>query len=204
LKRLQHLVVMAALIASAFTLTSAHAAVGPCILAEFDGPGFYTLDAPAGHSVTYTFLSGGVPIIGPVTVTSPGPGYTTYTALEDQHFIAVDNDTECEEPAELPETKQPQRTAPLFTDGRVNNNDALQTVAVYCDKPRAGDVQIYVVVDNKGYFAYTVTKDELAATPQNPPSPYLIKGTLDAELYRLADGSLQIGRGAYVFDWPGC
>jgi hypothetical protein len=204
LKRLQHILVVAAIIASAFTVTSARAAVGPCVLAEFDGPGYYILDAPLGHSVTYTFSIHGVPTLGPITVNSPGPGYTTYVVGNGEHFIIVDNDTECEEPEELPETQQPQQTAPLFTDGRVNKNDALQTAAVYCDKPNAGDVQIYVLIDNKGYLAFTVTKAELAAGVQKPATPYLIKSAKGAELWRLQDGSLRIKRGTYVFDWPGC
>jgi hypothetical protein len=93
---------------------------------------------------------------------------------------------------------------PLFTDGRENKNDAIQTAAVYCDVPNAGDVRVYALFNNVGYLAFTVTKAELAAGVQKPATPYLIKSAKGAELWRLQDGSLRIKRGTYVFDWPGC
>jgi hypothetical protein len=93
---------------------------------------------------------------------------------------------------------------PLFTDGRENKNDALQTAAVYCGVPNSGDVRVYALFNNVGSIAFTVTKAQLAAGVQKPSSPYLIKSGKGAELWRLQDGSLRIKRGTYVFDWPGC
>lgn len=110
------------------------------------------------------------------------------------HLVWVDDDADCVPAAGLP----------LFSDGRENKNDAIQTAAVYCDVPHEGDVRVYALFNNVGSIACTVTKAELAAGVQKPATPYLIKAAKGAELWRLQDGSLRIKRATYVFDWPGC
>jgi hypothetical protein len=121
-------------------------------------------------------------------------GATDSSGSWDGHSFFVDAVT-CHD-APLPQ--------PLFTDGRENKNDAIQTAAVYCGVPNSGDVRVYALFNNVGYLAFTVTKAQLAAGIQKPSSPYLIKAGMGAELWRLQDGSLRIKRGTYVFDWPGC
>jgi hypothetical protein len=93
---------------------------------------------------------------------------------------------------------------PLFDDGRVNDNDALQTAAIYCDVPEAGAIRIYALYDNVGYVALTATKAEIDAVPVKPATNTLIKSGLGAFLYRLTTGKLQVNRGDYTFIWDGC
>ena len=90
-----------------------------------------------------------------------------------------------------------------FDDGRVNSNDATETAAVYCEDD--GGVSVWNIVNSKGYFAFTVTADELAEIDDYPEQNTLIKSGSGVSLYRLTSGELQINApNNYVFIWDGC
>ncbi len=93
-----------------------------------------------------------------------------------------------------------------FTDGRLNNCDADQTAAVYCDG--TGGVIIYVVDHGIGYYDYHLTYAQLNQHPAQSHNT-LIMDSMGAFLYRLTDGTLQVNRVKpdgkyYVFRWPNC
>jgi hypothetical protein len=193
--RLLSLAVIAIVVASIFTFASAptpaHAA---CTMLDVVGPWEGPVNFIGGHSVSYYRYDpdGDLIYFDTWTVKS---SYTDYWGANDgERELLIDNSANCGSTAPLP----------LFNDGRENKNDALQTAAVYCGKPNAGDVTVYALFDQKGVIAFTVTKAQLAAGVQKPATPYLIKAAKGAELWRLQDGSLRIKRGTYVFDWPGC
>jgi hypothetical protein len=191
--RLLTLAVVAIVLVSAFTFAStptpAHAA---CIVHDVVSPFAENVNVVIGHSYTDYYYS---------TLTGDYLGGGTWIATfspigrilpANTRNILVDNS--CGGTALLP----------LFTDGRENKNDAIQTAAVYCGVPKSGDVRVYALFDQKGVIAFTVTKAQLEAGVQKPAHPYLIKAAMGAELWRLQDGSLRIKRGTYFFDWPGC
>ena len=90
-----------------------------------------------------------------------------------------------------------------FTDGRVNSHDGQETAAVYCNENDGVDV--WTVIDSKGYFAFTATKADLASVPEKPFTNTLIKSGGGVALYRLTRGELQITpANDYVFTWRGC
>ncbi|MEP7288885.1 MAG: hypothetical protein ABI947_24295 [Chloroflexota bacterium] len=98
-----------------------------------------------------------------------------------------------------------------FNDGRLNNDigaEADQTVAVYCVD---GGVMAYAIYKSQGYFAFKLTKDQIAKVPTKPKQNTLIHQALGVRLYRLTSGELQVNRtmldptqGDYVFRWAGC
>jgi hypothetical protein len=95
---------------------------------------------------------------------------------------------------------------PLFTDGRINNDDAGETVAIYCSK---GDVTVFAIFEGKGYLAFKVTKAELDKLPKHPAQNLLVKEAKGARLYKLTTGELQVNRASgegteYVYRWSGC
>jgi hypothetical protein len=201
--RLSRLAIVVIVFASIFTFAStptpAHAA---CTILDNVGPFSINVYLVVGHSYTdsyYRVPSGEFWSSNTYTAVSVGPiGRIVPSGYRN---VIVDNSCGDSTP---PVTVPLPTLLPLFTDGRENNNDALQTAAVYCGVPNAGDVSVYALFDQKGYLAFTVTKEQLAAGNQKPDSPYLIKAGMGAELWRLQDGSLRIKRGTYVFDWPGC
>lgn len=99
---------------------------------------------------------------------------------------------------------------PRFTDGRVNNNEAGQTGAVYCTD---GGVTIY---HPNGKIGLVITKTQLDAFKSSHPltgsQNALIKVQDGFKLYLLSDGNLQLvgpsldgpGGSNYVFVWGGC
>ncbi len=92
---------------------------------------------------------------------------------------------------------------PLFTDGRLNDRDAMQTAAIYC-KPNGG-VEVWAVIDSVGYFAFTATPTDLSLVPEKPFRNTRIKSGRGVTLYRLTSGELQINApNGYVYIWNGC
>jgi hypothetical protein len=81
---------------------------------------------------------------------------------------------------------------PIFTDGRLNDCDAGQTAAVYCNDD--GSVKVLAIFKGEGYPAFTATEDEIAAVPTHPAKNTLIKSGNGAFLYRLTSGLLQVNR----------
>jgi hypothetical protein len=79
--------------------------------------------------------------------------------------------------------------APLFTDGRLNNNDAGQTVAVYCAD---NGLEVYGVLNGEGYKAFSISQEEIDAVPAKPQVNTLIKEVNSIRLYRLTSGKLQL------------
>jgi hypothetical protein len=81
---------------------------------------------------------------------------------------------------------------PLFWDGRLNDCDAGQTAAIYCEGD--GSVTIYAIYAGTGYKAFSVSLDEIAQIPTYPQTNTLIKENMGARLYRLTSGWLQLNR----------
>jgi len=93
-------------------------------------------------------------------------------------------------------------------DGRLNC-DAAQTVAVYCLSD--GSVKILAIdaVTNNGTLAFIASPTEIAKVPAKPTKNTAIKSGMDATLYRLTSGELQVNRNEpsgkpYVFIFNGC
>jgi hypothetical protein len=98
---------------------------------------------------------------------------------------------------------------PIFTDGRLNANDAAQTAALYCDG--ADTLYVYVPGSPQWKLAFIVTPEELAEFPATPSENVLIKEGLGARLYRLTSGELQINspnldpeKSDYTYIFQGC
>jgi hypothetical protein len=87
------------------------------------------------------------------------------------------------------------------------NPNALANVAIYCQQ---GNLTAYAINNAIGFFAFSLSKDQLASVPADPKQNFLIKEALGARLYRLTNGNLQINRATsdpgkdYVFIWSGC
>src|SRR5258708_723505 len=73
--------------------------------------------------------------------------------------------------------------APVFSDDRLNNNDAGQTVAVYCEAD--GSVKVLHIWQRQAYAAILASPDEIAKVPKNPTGNTVIKSGNGATLYRL-------------------
>lgn len=103
-------------------------------------------------------------------------------------------------PAHFETQQQPANCQPI-------NQDANANVALYCQN---GDLSVYAINNATGYFAFGLSKDDLAGYPADPKKNFLIKEALGARLYRLTNGNLQINRATsdpnrdYVFIWGGC
>jgi hypothetical protein len=100
------------------------------------------------------------------------------------------------------------KTSPLFPDGRLNNNDAQETAAIYC---KNGGVTVYVPAEPKWIRAFHVSAAEINKVPKNPAEHTLIKQGKGARLYRLTSGELQVNtpeldptKGDYVFIFEDC
>lgn len=98
----------------------------------------------------------------------------------------------------------------LYDDGRLNNNDALETAAVYCTEN--GGLVIYgpPPPSSLWHIVLTVTTAELDSVPTHPDIDILIKSGGGVNLYRLTSGELQINapgvdaKGDYVFIFKDC
>jgi hypothetical protein len=86
----------------------------------------------------------------------------------------------------------PESPCPIFTDGRLNDCDAGQTAAVYCQSN--GSVEVKAIYKGEGYPAFTASEDEIAKVPTHPAKNTLIKSGNGAFLYRLTSGLLQVNR----------
>jgi hypothetical protein len=195
MKLLFRLLSIAIVFCTIITFTSVrHAAAATCVVASGTNPptAMFPFTSLPQHRYLVAFRGGlGIDFDVPIAATSTSQTYSVFLGTNQ---TATVYDLDC----------VPLLPQPLFTDGRENKNDAIQTAAVYCGVPNSGDVRVYALFNNVGYLAFTVTKAELAAGVQKPATPYLIKSAKGAELWRLQDGSLRIKRGTYVFDWPGC
>ena len=81
---------------------------------------------------------------------------------------------------------------PVFWDGRLNNCDAGETVAIYCEAD--GSVKVLAIWQRQGYAAILASPDEIAKVPKNPKVNTVIKSGNGATLYRLMSGELQVNR----------
>ena len=81
---------------------------------------------------------------------------------------------------------------PMFWDGRLNDCDPGQTVAVYCLAD--GSVNILAIYKSMGYDAILASPSEIAAVPKHPVVNTPIKSGNGATLYRLTSGELQVNR----------
>jgi hypothetical protein len=104
----------------------------------------------------------------------------------------------------------PATTVPvLFSDGRLNNNDAAETAAIYCLAD--GSVRVYVYAEPKWAVSFTASPEEIATIATKPAKNTLIKQGWKAQLYRLTTGQLQVNapgadgaKGDYVFIFTNC
>jgi hypothetical protein len=79
-----------------------------------------------------------------------------------------------------------------FHDGRINNRDAGQTVAIYCTGGEVGGIFTLIPASPVWKLGLVVTAAEVKAVKPNPDHPVLIKKTGHVSLYRLQGGELQI------------
>jgi hypothetical protein len=79
-----------------------------------------------------------------------------------------------------------------FHDGRINNRDAGQTVAIYCTGGETGGVFTLIPASPVWKLGLVATAAEINAVKPNPNHPVLIKRKGHIKLFRLQDGSLQI------------
>jgi hypothetical protein len=94
----------------------------------------------------------------------------------------------------------------LFNDGRLDQDSAYQSVALYCD---GSTLIAYAMFESKGYLAFKITQAEIDKFPKNPARNILIKVAKGVRLYRLSSGELQINRateddGEYSFILTSC
>jgi hypothetical protein len=80
-----------------------------------------------------------------------------------------------------------------FTDTRINQT-ADQPISVYYDPQHdgSGGLRVYIILNSKGYYSFTVTPAEIAAVPEHPAVNTLIKSVNGIRVYRLTTGELQI------------
>jgi hypothetical protein len=83
---------------------------------------------------------------------------------------------------------------PIFLDGRLNDCDADETAAIYCEAD--GSVMVMAIWQGKGYDAFSASPDEIALVPKKPTANTAIKSGNGATLYRLMSGQLQVNRAA--------
>ncbi len=100
-------------------------------------------------------------------------------------------------------------TSSLFHDGRINNNDGAETVAIYCRAD--GSIDILAIQPNgQGVLAFVALPSDIAQVPVRPSVNRAIKSALGATLYRLTTGELQVNRAEertgkmYAFIFNGC
>jgi hypothetical protein len=96
-------------------------------------------------------------------------------------------------------------TACVSSDDRLNNEclSADETVAIYC---RQGTLEFYAIYKGTGYFAFRITRQELARFSANPARNTLIKQVKGVRLYILKSGEYQVNRAKpdgsdYWFRW---
>ena len=98
-------------------------------------------------------------------------------------------------------------SGPLFSDGRMNDSDAVETAAVYCQDD--GSVRVYVPNVPTWTIGFTASLAEIASVPKKPATHTLIKQGGGARLYRLTTGELQVNspqsaQADYVFIFKDC
>jgi hypothetical protein len=139
--------------------------------------------------------------------TKSGSGLVIFT-ITDSHFVngAEVNVIEGPEHSGVSTTCTEQACTNL--DDRLNPVCIYpeQSAAVYC---REHNIEIYAVNESVGYFAFTVTPQELAKFPLKPEHNILIKQKLGARLYKLTSGLYQVNRikpdgKEYTFIFEGC
>ena len=81
---------------------------------------------------------------------------------------------------------------PIFFDGRLNDCDAGETVAIYCEAD--GSINVLAIWMSQGYAAIVASPVEIAKVPKNPTVNTAIKSGNGATLYRLTSGELQVNR----------
>jgi hypothetical protein len=88
-----------------------------------------------------------------------------------------------------------------FTDGRLNNYDAGQTAAIYCEDQ---GITVYGFYKGISFIAFKASKAEIAAVPEKPAQNTKIKQGHGITLWRLSSGEFQINApDGYVFKWSG-
>jgi len=92
---------------------------------------------------------------------------------------------------------------PDLIDGRLNATcaDPVQTAALYCNVD-AASLQVDLLRNSKGVFAFSITEQELDRFPTRPKVNTLIKQALGIQLWRLTTGELQFNtphNDVYIF-----
>jgi hypothetical protein len=88
-----------------------------------------------------------------------------------------------------------------FTDGRLNNYDAGQTAAIYCEDQ---GITVYGFYKTISFIAFKASKAEIAAVPEKPIRNTKIKQAHGITLWRLSSGEFQVNApDGYVFKWRG-
>jgi hypothetical protein len=202
MKRLILLVIFVAVISSLFTdstVFTVHAA--GCVVYDATPPwGTTTVDVNVtiGHSVTDTQYSSGAPLsTTTLTVTSdPFP----ISAFGGERTVVTDDTASC---------GGTSSSGPVFSDNRLNNNDAYETAAVYCEGD--GSVQVYVTGSPKWILDFTASPADIAKVSTKPSQNTIIKQGNVAALSRLTNGMFQVSApglnpkdGNYTYSFPYC
>jgi hypothetical protein len=113
------------------------AAAARCFVASGSNPPLITgltFNLTLGHRYTIVSTIFGTITLPPVLIT----GSTVFPIFPGDTITVYDEDGSC------------TGGTNAFVDGRENAYDAAQTVAVYCDVPRPGDLRVYAIFDNVG------------------------------------------------------
>jgi hypothetical protein len=172
--------------ASAASLTDdadpAHPAVAGvgCLILDVTGPASGYINLIKDHD--YNIYLNGVLVS---TFHSPITGHGFYSVLGVNHLEVTD--ASCDTTS--------------FKDGRLNNRDAGQSAAIYCEN---GGITIYGLYNSIGFVAFKASKAEIARVSATPRVNTKIKSAKGITLWRLTSGEFEVsGPNGYTFIWKG-
>jgi hypothetical protein len=177
--------------ANAASLTTSNSASQP---ADYVGCIVVDVNLPAGGIITFSFIQGhlynfyvnGILFLSDVA---------SYTATESAsfppgHYVFTDASASGCGGGEVP-----------FKDGRLNNRDAGQSAAIYCEN---GGITIYGLYNSQGFIAFKTSKAEIARVSATPSVNTRIKSAKGITLWRLTSGEFEVsGPNGYTFIWTG-
>jgi hypothetical protein len=199
MKRTLHFIVIFAVVftlfAVEFTTNVRSTAAKDCFVFDSNNSSLHSLRSIliSGHNYTvYSYIidkiTGKEILIQTFTFTFNGRKLPRFRG----HIIVIDHDCDV-----------------LFHDGRLNNDDAGETFAVYCKAD--GSVEVMAIYKGEGFLAFVASPAEIAAVPTHPATNTIIKQGKGAFLYRLTSGLLQVNRAEdgtpakdYSFAFPDC
>jgi hypothetical protein len=125
-------------------------------------------------------------------------GYDTPSSWNQHNYSAIDDSSNYPCPISWSMSRT-GGASPIFTDGRLNDNDPGQTAAIYCENK---GITVYGFYHGISFVAFKASTAEINKVPEHPTVNTLIKQGHGIRLYRLTGGQFQINApDGYVFIW---